>query len=239
MNAPAGCATFLATGLLLVWFRKSDWLSQIATTPAALALFLSLYRTGWLSLVAALLFCLLFRSTRRRSFIMIFGVFTATIIAATSTPFADAIGARLASLSEGSREGSARERIDQYAALWNLSDSSLFGAGFATVDTGVAGSQAVDGMIIACWQSMGIVVGLICLFALVWVAVSAIVGALNDARSDKVILGAFGVFFLVQLPLAGIGSGEAGFLFWTFMALALACVPGAVLRPSLEQRRRQ
>lgn len=239
MNAPAGFATFAATGLLLVWFRKRDWLSQIATAPAALALFLSLYRTAWISLVAAILFCGLFRATRGRSFAMMLGVGAATIVALTSTPFGDQISARLATFSEGSHDGSARERLDQYAALWSLSDSSLIGSGFTTVDTGVAGSQPVDGMIIACWQSMGIVFGLICLFALVWVAVSAILGAMNDGDSpDRVVLGAFGVFFLVQLPLAGIGSGEAGFLFWTFMALALACGPATAPRPT-DYRRRQ
>ncbi|MBG0809456.1 O-antigen ligase family protein [Methylosinus sp. H3A] len=239
MNAPAGFATFTATGLLLVWFRKSDWLSQIATAPAALALSLSLYRTAWISLIVAMLFCALFRPTRGRSFMMMFGVCAATIVALTSTQFGESIGARLASFSEGSRDGSARERLDQYAALWNLSDSSLFGAGFTTVDTGVAGAQAVDGMIISCWQSMGIVFGLLCLFALVWVAVSAIVGAWSDARSEKVILGAFGVFFIVQLPLAGIGAGEVGFLFWTFMALALASFPAPGPRPSAEHRLRR
>ncbi|TDX64258.1 O-antigen ligase-like membrane protein [Methylosinus sp. sav-2] len=239
MNAPAGFATFTAVGLLLVWFRKSDWLSQIATAPAALALFLSLYRTAWISLVVAMLFCALFRATRGRSFVMMIGLCAATIVALIATPFGESISARLATFTEGSRDGSARERIDQYSALWNLSDSSLIGAGFTTVDTGVAGSQPVDGMIIACWQSMGIVFGLICLFALVWVTVSAIVGALNDGRAESVMLGAFGAFFLVQLPLAGIGSGEAGFLFWTFMALALASVPAPGLRHGFDLRRRR
>ncbi|BBU62163.1 hypothetical protein MSC49_20980 [Methylosinus sp. C49] len=239
MNAPAGFATFTAVGLLLVWFRKSDWLSQIATAPAALALFLSLYRTAWISLVVAMLFCAAFRATRGRSFVMMFGLCAATIIALIATPFGESISARLATFSEGSRDGSARERLDQYFALWNLSDSSLIGAGFTTVDTGVAGSQPVDGMIIACWQSMGIVFGLICLFALIWVAVSAIVGALSDGHAASVMLGAFGAFFLVQLPLAGIGSGEAGFLFWTFMALALSSVPARGLRhgPDIGRRR--
>ena len=34
------------------------------------------------------------------------------------------------------------------------------------------------------------------------------------------MLGALAVGALVQLPLAGIASGELGFLFWTFIALA-------------------
>lgn len=227
MNAPAGFATFTAAGLLLVWFRRSDWLSQIATAPAALALFLSAYRTAWMSLLAAMLFCALFRSMRKRSLTMIFGVCAATIIVLTLTPFGESIGARLASFSEGSKDGSARERIEEYAALWNRPDSSLFGSGFTTVDVGVAGAQPVDGMIIACWQSMGIVFGLICLFGLVWAVCSAIAGARSDRRPEKILLGSFGVFFIVQLPLASMSSGETGFLFWIFMALALAPSPRA------------
>jgi hypothetical protein len=231
MAAPAGFATFTAAGLLLVWIRRSDLLSLVATAPAALALFLSSYRTAWISLVVGIAFCGLFPATRRRSLAMILGGAVAVTAVLTLTPFGETISQRLASFSEGSRDGSAKERIEEYAALWERPDSSLVGSGFSTVDVGSAGAQPVDGMIVSCWHSMGIVVGLVCLFALFWAIGGAIVAARRDTRQEGVLVGAFGVFFLAQLPLASITSGEAGLLFWVFMALGLA-------PPAPEWRRR-
>jgi O-Antigen ligase len=237
MNGPASFATFTATGLLLVWFRRRHWVLQMLALPAAFSLLLSLYRTAWISMLAAMLFCALFKSTRGRSAPLFFGIVAATVIAATLTPFGDVIAERLTTFSEGSQDGSARERLEQYVALWSLADSSVFGVGFTTADVGVAGSMAVDGTIIACWLCMGIVVGLLCLFGLVWTAAIAMGAAMRDQTAERVLLGAFGVFFLTQLPLAGIASGEAGYLFWTFMALALA-PPAAMSQDARLPRRK-
>ena len=64
----------------------------------------------------------------------------------------------------------AQERLEEYATLWSHPDSSLFGIGFTAGDVGSAGTMAVDGMIITCWLTMGIVVGILCLIALVCAA---------------------------------------------------------------------
>src|SRR5262249_54029483 len=96
----------------------------------------------------------------------------------------------------------------------------LFGVGFTTADVGSAGAVATDGTIIQCWLSMGIVVGLVCLSALVWAAASMTVAAWRDGRREGIVVGAIGCGMLIQLPLAAITAGELGFLFWTFAALA-------------------
>jgi hypothetical protein len=111
--------------------------------------------------------------------------------------------------------------------LWNLNDSSLFGIGFVTTDVGSAGAMPVDGTIVACWLYMGIVVGLVCLFGLVWAMGEAMFGALRDGSEASVLLGSLGLFFLVEMPLAGISAGEAGYLFWLFMSLALIGKPAS------------
>jgi hypothetical protein len=222
MNGPASFATFTAAGLLLVWFRSKGWLFRVLAIPAALALFLSLYRTAWISMLAAMVFCTLFKATRGRSIPLFVGLVVAVVVAATLTPFGEVIADRLATLSEGAQDGSARERLEEYVTLWNSHDSSLFGIGFVTTDVGSAGAMPVDGTIVACWLYMGIVVGLLCLFGLVWAVAEAMIGAVRDGDSGAVLLGALGLFFLVQMPLAGIAAGEAGYLFWTFMGLAMA-----------------
>ncbi len=228
MNGPASFATFTATGLLLVCFLRSRWYLPLSAIPAALAFLLSLYRTAWLSLAVGVLFCLLFRSTRKRAAVIMLGALGALVIAATMPPFADVVGERLATLAEGAADSSAQERLEEYLVLWNQPDSSLFGVGFTTTDVGSAGTVAADGMIISCWLAMGIVIGLFCLSALVWVCLKMVAAAWRGNRRENIIIGAIGCGGLVQLPLANVTSGELGFLFWTFAALAMHAPSAAV-----------
>lgn len=221
MHSPATFATYISIGLLLLWFRRREWFVQVLAIPAALALFLSLFRTAWISMAAAMLFCLFFRATRSRTIPLVVGVILATLVAATLTPFGDVITDRLATFAEGSQDSSALERAQEYVTLWNAPLSTLVGTGFTTTDVGSAGAMPIDGMIIACWVSMGIIGGLICLFGIVWAAGVSIRAAFRDGTETMVILGALALYFLVQLPLTGITEGEAGFLFWTFVALGL------------------
>lgn len=227
LNSPASYATFIAAGMLLVGFLRPGWQVLLAVLPAALGLLLSLYRTAWLSLAVSVLFCLLFRSTRTRAAAMIGALIGAIIVAGTLTPFAEVITDRLATLGQGSQDGSGAERLGELIAIWNQPDSGLIGAGFVNTDVGVAGAMPIDGMIVSCWVFMGIVVGLICLVGLLGAAGQAIAAARRLGTREAVVLGGLAASALVQLPLAGIASGELGFLFWTFIALAWLERPGA------------
>jgi O-antigen ligase len=220
MNGPASFATFTAVGLLLVCFLRPRAYVLLLAIPAALAFFLSLYRTAWMMLALGIVFCLMFATTRVRAGIILLGLVAAVVIAAVATPFGEVIADRLGTLTEVSGDDSAEERLDQFLMLWNMPDSSLFGSGFTTSDVGTAGAMAVDGMIIACWLMMGMVVGMICLSALVWTAVNAIGAAWRDPRPEAIMVGALGCTALLQLPLANLTAGEFGFLFWTFAVLA-------------------
>ena len=218
MNGPASFATFTTVGLILVLFLRGGILPLILTAPAAIALLLSQYRTAWLVMAAAIGFCLLFAPTRQRAGFSILGI-VAVIFIAMLTPFGDVITDRLATLGQGSDDGSARERLEQFTWLWNKPDSGLIGSGYSVVDVGSAGTVAVDGMIISCWLSMGIIVGLVCLSACVWAASNAIVAALSSEKRTGVVVGALGCGALVQMPLSGFLSGELAFLFWAFAVL--------------------
>lgn len=219
MNGPASFATFTATGLMLVCFSRARWCSLLLALPAAIGLLLSLYRTAWISLAVGVLFCLLFPATRKRATGIVLGGFIVLLLAATLTPFGEVIGDRLGTLSEGSQDGSAQARLEQFVTLWNQWDSSLFGVGFTFADVGSAGAMPVDGMIIACWLSMGIVIGGFCLAGLAWAAANALNLSWTERSRESIIIGALSLGALAQLPLANITSGENGFLFWTFVVL--------------------
>jgi hypothetical protein len=218
MNAPASFATFTATGLFLIGFSRRPWTALLAI-PAALGLLLSLYRTAWISLAVSILFCLFFAGTRRRAGMILIGIGVAVLLAVLFTPFGEIVIDRLSTLSEGTQDGSAQERLGEFVTLWNLPDSSLFGSGFTITDVGAAGAMPIDGMIIACWLSMGIMVGGFCLAALLWAIGNALAVAWSDPAPEAVVIGALALGALSQIPLANITSGESGFLFWTFAVL--------------------
>jgi len=218
LNGPASFATFTAAGLLLVLFlRRSPW-SLALMLPAAIALLLSMYRTAWVALAAGIVFCLFFRATRDRAAISLAGV--AAVVAGTIfTPFGDVILDRLSTLAQGAGDGSVRERLEQFTAMWMRPDSGLIGSGFENVDVGTAGSMAIDGMLMTCWITMGLAVGMICIGALLWAIGNAIAAATYDRRETTIVIGALALGVLTQLPLANIISGELGFLFWTFVIM--------------------
>ncbi|MDB5619400.1 O-antigen ligase family protein [Tardiphaga sp.] len=228
MNSPASFATFVAVGLMIVCFARLPWLALLLTTPAAFALLLSSYRTAWISLAVGILFCLLFGATRRKAAVISIGVVVVVVLAATLTPFGESIAERVATLGEGSQDGSAQERLEEFVTLWSQWDSSAIGSGFTTTDAGTAGAMPIDGMIIACWVTMGIFFGLICLAALVWAGLNTIWTAWHDTSREAVIVGALGLGGLMQIPLANITSGEAGFFFWTFAVLSTPRLRGSV-----------
>ncbi|MDR3493033.1 MAG: O-antigen ligase domain-containing protein, partial [Ancalomicrobiaceae bacterium] len=138
----------------------------------------------------------------------------------------------------GAGDGSARERLDQFFALWMRPDTGLFGSGYATVDVGSAGSMAIDGMFITCWMSMGLIVGLVCIGALFLAIGNAIAGAWSCEGGNgetNVVIGALACSAIVQMPLANIISAELGFLFWTFVVLVPAVSRPARHRPRTGQ----
>jgi hypothetical protein len=218
MNSPGAFGTFTGVGLMLVLFLRTGPTALILTTPAAIAFMLSMYRTAWLSTAAVTGFCLLFSATRFRA-VGAIGASIIMILIALATPFSEVIVERFNSFTEGSNDGSARERLDEFITLWNMPTSNLFGVGFSNIDVGVAGTMPVDGVFVACWLSMGIIVGLICIYAVFLACANAIVAAFGSERRTAIVAGGLALGSIVHFPLAEIIAGEAGFLFWTFVVL--------------------
>lgn len=219
MNAPAPYGSFTGVGLLLIAFSRRSWWGLLLAAPAVLGFLLSMLRTAWLGLALEILFCLLFTQTRRRAGMILVATAIAVVLAATLTPFGDIIADRLSSLGEGSQDGSAQERAQEFVTLWNQPDSSLFGTGFGFNDVAVAGAMPVDGVIVASWLYMGIVVGGIFVMAMIWTIINAVLPVLSNPSMSAVIVAALALGALWQLPLSNIASGESGFLFWSFVVL--------------------
>jgi hypothetical protein len=223
MHAPASFAAYTATGLLLVYLLHRGWLSRVAMIPAVIAFALSLSRSHWMSLAASLSFCLLYSKTRASSGAAFAQLTAGIVICLLFTSFGDVIVNRASTFAHASDDSSGLQRAGQFAELWNEPNSRLTGIGFNAADVEAVGAVPTDGVIVACWRSMGLVVGLIYIAALIYVILFAI--ALASRRSGEkefILLAALMLGWLVQLPLASITSGESGFLFWTTATLAMS-----------------
>jgi hypothetical protein len=214
MHSPASFATFTAVGIVLVlFFGKSRWVWMLML-PAILALLLSQYRTAWLALIVTLIFCAAKDVTRGRAASHLALAASAVAIFVTLTPFGETLLARLSSFLDPSEDYSGQERLSQFWRFWNARDSYIMGTGFSSGDVMVAGQAGVDGMLAGLWSTMGIVVGLLCLTAVLSIVANAIRVGWRARDPKTAVLGGLAVGWLFQMPLATIIVGELGFLFW-------------------------
>jgi hypothetical protein len=186
--------------------------------PAAVALLLTMYRTAWVALVVAVMVTTLSSATRWRAVGMLATLLVISVGVLLS-PLGEQIIARLQTFGD-LRDASAMERLGQIWELWSLPHGGTVGMGFSSVDVGVAGAAAVDGMIIAAWFSMGIVFGMLCIAGLLGAIARAVIVGRAENSAVGIALAALAVAQLVQMPLASIASGELGILFWIFTSLA-------------------
>jgi hypothetical protein len=227
MNSPGSFATFACAGLLVFSFTKRGWQAAAIGVTVALALMLSQYRTAWISTGIGLAYCWLYPITRKRATaIAVTAAIVAVLGMTAGGPIGDVISQRFDTFSSGAQDGSAIERMSEYRDLYNIIDQYVVGKGFRMLQgDNSSGLVALDGTIITVYLVQGIFVGSILLFALCWAALRAInrIGFSNDPM--HIVTGAVVLGQILSLPLAGITSGETGFLFWVFTAIATASRP--------------
>ncbi len=229
MNAPASFATYSAVGLLLFGFCRTGWQSALLALPVSLGLLLSMYRTAWISLVVGVLYCAVFNRTRGRAGLIVVSIAVATVLAAGSTEFGQAIVERLATLGGSvADDGSGRERLAQYVLFYRDLEGSLVGRGIAAAAT----TEYIDGEIMASLYYLGLLVGSVFIAAILWGAVQALGRIQGRDGPTRIVNGAIVLGLVAQLPLGVISGGEMGVLFWTFLGVATAQVtrraPGRV-----------
>lgn len=223
MNSPASFGTYAACGVLLFGFCRRGWQSLPLALLVAPGLLFTYYRTSWISLVLGVFYCALFNRTRERAGLIAIVIVVATILAAGSAQFGDAIVQRLATFTGSiSDDGSGKERLGQLFEIYRLVDGMAIGLGYARLSVPFNGVDAADGEIVMAMIAMGVLVGTIYLFCLFWMGIQALNRIKSSTDPRLIVTGAVIVGLLAAIPLTGVTSGEIGLLFWTFIALATA-----------------
>ena len=120
------------------------------------------------------------------------------------------------------QDGSGQERLREFLTIYENAESTIIGQGIAAKAPENASKMPIDGMIIYCWLSMGIIVGLTCVLATLWAGFIALAQVCRRPEPVRVVLGAAILGALMQVPLAGVIVGEMGFLFWVCVALSVS-----------------
>lgn len=235
MNAPAGYATFTAVSLLLFGFRKASLSLILAAAPATLGLMLTMYRTAWIGLAFGVVFGLFNARTRTRAIVLLLVVPILSAGVISFTPAADALQQRLQTLGAVGEDASGQERLAEYAHLLDVDNGTLIGNGFGTIDVLQAGTLALDGQFINCWWCMGLIIGMVCVAAIIWAGLQGIIAAWrSDSLSGLAVTGILAAL-MSQMPLAAISYSETGFLFWAIAAIAVTTRPRRNQSPARER----
>ena len=246
MNGPATFGYFTSIGLILVTFLRPVYVGIPLAAPAAISLLLSQHRAAWIGVVLVLFFTLWKKGTRARAGLIFAGIIGAGMLALMIPTFADVITERLETFTQGNQDHSVQERMEQFVLLWNNPDpwNALLGIGFTTVDVGVAGSMAIDGMFIESWLMLGLVAGPIYLIAFIWINLSMARKAFIEPDPRVVPAAGLAFFTLFQIPFGSFTNGELEFIFWIVASFSL-CLrhpsrePAAVVLDSSPDRTKQ
>lgn len=221
MNSPASFGTYAACGVLLFGFCRRGWTAMVFAAVIGLGLLFTYYRTAWISLALGIGYCALFGQTRRRAGVISVVIVIATILAAGSADFGDAIVDRLQTFTGSvSEDGSGKARLGQLFEVYRLVDEMAYGLGFARLATPFNGVDAADGEVVTAIIAMGAIVGSLYLVGLVWACVQALLRIRAHADQRLIVTGAVIAGMLASIPLTSVTSGEIGLLLWVFIALA-------------------
>jgi len=221
MNSPASFGTYAACGLLMLGFCRRGWQALFLALLVAPGLLFTYYRTAWISLVLGVGYCAIFGRTRSRAGMIAVAIVVATVLAAFSSDFGDAVMDRLLSLTGSvSDDGSGKARLGQLFEVYRLSDQMMAGRGFAQLATPFNGIDAADGEIVTAIIAMGVPVGTLYLIGLVWAGVQALARTRRSRDPRLIVTGAVIVGMLSAIPLTSVTSGEIGLLLWVFIAIA-------------------
>jgi len=234
MNAPAGFAVTLSTGLLFFGFCGRTPFRYAAATPVCVALLLSMYRTAWIALAFGIVYCAFFSATRSRALLIALCLAGCSTGVVLLTPFGEPIEQRLATFQGApTDDGSAQARLKQFAEILSDTDEYLLGVGLGGAPKySVRGN---DGQLISSVNYMGLGVGLLYIVGLVWACVQALATVRSSEGPLRVVAGAVVLGGLVALPLQSAVSAEMGFTLWTFVGVLSSRSP--MVRPQAMQSR--
>jgi hypothetical protein len=224
MNSPASLGTFLLCGLLICSFMRRSWRTVVLCLPIVLALMLTMYRTSWIGLIVGVGYCLFFATTRISAMRVATVVAVSATVVMVATPFRETLLQRVQTLqSAPTEDGSGSARIDQLVTTYGDVEDNLVGSGFSPPLHGIMASveQAADGILVSSVRTMGLIVGNVYIVLVVWAGAQGLIRISRYAPVPYIVAGAITASLIFQLPLSDLASGEVGFLYWVFIALAV------------------
>lgn len=216
MHGPLVFAACLSAGVLLLVGQRS-LLALFATIIGVLCLLLTQVRTAWIGLIFGLVMLIV---SMKQSFqirlFLILAVIVASVVALSSLDlFSDVIGTRVSTLSLGTEDYSAGERISMYRSTLSNAIENLIGTGL-TKESG-SDSGLLDIMIRLGWLG-----GIPYACGLFFLAIHPM--NCPKSRSDNFPKAAHAIVICLafQLPLGAVMIQVQGAILWSFLGIKLA-----------------
>ena len=222
LNAPQSFGSIMMAGLLLV-LTMSGSRQLFGGSLGAIATLLSLARSAWLSLIAALLVFVpsIKQSFQIRLMASLLVLLLALVPVVQMEPFASAILPRIQGLTNTSDDISARERTEGYQRLLGQAFSSVAGRGMGfVVEDDSIGSR--DSGVLSLWFNLGWLGALPYLVGvgLLFYSLFTTVASRFDLFASAARAIAAGTF--AQVGFNVITTGQFGAVLWAFLGLGLA-----------------
>lgn len=216
MHGPLVFAACLSAGILLLVSQR-NMLAVVGTIVGLLCLLLTQVRTAWIGLILglAILMISMKQSLQIRLFLILMIIIASVISLSSLDLFSDVIGTRVSTLSLGTEDYSAGERISMYRNTLSNAMKYLIGTGL-TKDSG-SDSGLLDIMI-----RLGWIGGIPYACGLLFLAMNPMKH--TKSRSDNFAKAAHAIAICLafQLPLGAVMIQVQGAILWSFLGMKLA-----------------
>jgi O-Antigen ligase len=231
MNAPQILASFLAVGVVMAFNSRRR--IRFLTIPLGLVcLALSLARSGWVAMVAGMLYLFFTLSQRQRFRMVVVAVLSVVaMIAALQNPdLQEVMSQRFETLSDVRNDDSFMDRIDAYREMFDGFMTTPFGLGMGATpaiaeDTVIPrrgwNQDLGDSTVAMIMTTMGLAGGLVLVCSLVLLGKQLFHGeTVNPAFTQTMQAVLIGL--IAEAALDGVVSGPTGFLTWSSVGFCIA-----------------
>jgi hypothetical protein len=227
LNSPASLAYYLDALIVITLALETRWRAlNVALGSAALAV--TLVRSAWLGLAAGLLLLLARGSRRLRTSVLAMTLAGISLfpLALTNPRVEKAVSERVETLAHIGQDWSYTERTTSYGRATRELAESPWGQGLGIANVAANYTQnrrVIDGGPIEILLSLGVLFGVIYIFAAVVMLIAAIMWPAPATQGD-LFAAAVAIAMAQALAFSSVTTvvGEIGILFWLAIGLVLA-----------------